>query len=48
MVRVPAAVLERPAVMQADDLGWPVMSADDTATPTEPSAAEETPDLGAL
>ena len=45
---MPVAVLERPAVMQADDLGWPLMSADDTATPTEPSAAEETPDLGAL
>ena len=45
---MPTAVLERPAVMQADDLGWPLMSADDTATPTEPSVAEETPDLGAL
>jgi RNA polymerase sigma-70 factor (ECF subfamily) len=48
MVRVSVAVLERPAGLQADDLGWPVMSADDTATPTEASADDETRDLGAL
>ena len=42
------AVLERPAGLQADDLGWPLMSADDTATPTDASVDDETRDLGAL
>src|SRR4051794_1131414 len=34
-------VLERPAVTGVDDLGWPVMTADQIdATPTDPEAAE--------
>ncbi len=43
------AVLERPGPSQADDLGWPLMSADDTAIPTgETRSDDDTPDLGAL
>jgi RNA polymerase sigma-70 factor (ECF subfamily) len=49
MVRVSVAVLEPPALMQADDLGWPVMTGDETATPAEATRSDdETRDLGAL
>ena len=43
------AVLEPPAVMEADDLGWPLMTPDDTAAPAEETRPDdETRDLGAL
>ena len=43
------AVLEPPAVMEADDLGWPLMTGDDTAAPAEETRPDdETRDLGAL
>lgn len=43
------AVLEPPAVMEADDLGWPLMTPDDTAAPAEKTRPDdETRDLGAL
>ena len=43
------AVLEPPAVMGADDLGWPLMTPDDTAAPAEETRPDdETRDLGAL
>jgi RNA polymerase sigma-70 factor (ECF subfamily) len=46
---VSVAVLEPPAVMEADDLGWPLMTPDDTAAPAEETRPDdETRDLGAL
>lgn len=43
------AVIEPPAVMEADDLGWPLMTGDDTAAPAEETRPDdETRDLGAL
>ena len=46
------AVLERPVVSEPHDLGWPLMTGDDTATPADERSADthtdETRDLGAL
>ena len=47
MVRVSSAVLERPVVPMADDLGWPVMTADETeSTPTTAAPDDEGRSLG--
>jgi RNA polymerase sigma-70 factor, ECF subfamily len=49
LVRVSMTVLERPAASEAQDLGWPLMTADDTANPADPDRPDdETRDLGAL
>jgi RNA polymerase sigma-70 factor, ECF subfamily len=49
MVRVPLAVLERPTAVRGDDLGWPVMTADDTdTTPNDAAATEVDRPLGEL
>ncbi|GAA1055697.1 RNA polymerase sigma factor SigR [Agromyces luteolus] len=47
------AILDRPVVSETDDLGWPLMSGDDTATPADEALTgerpdDETRDLGAL
>ncbi|MGR2753215.1 sigma-70 family RNA polymerase sigma factor [Agromyces arachidis] len=45
-------VLERPVASEPHDLGWPLMTGDDTATPaaqrTDDANPDETRDLGAL
>ena len=43
------AVLERPTVATVDDLGWPVMTADETdTTPTDTGSPDEARPLGEL
>ena len=49
MVRVSVAVIEGPAVVQADDLGWPVMTADETdTTPNDAASLNADRSLGEL
>ena len=46
---MPVAVLERPVVAPADDLGWPVMTAEETdTTPTDAAPDDEGRPLGEL
>ena len=48
-MRVPVVVLERPVVAPADDLGWPVMTAEETdTTPTDAVPDDEGRPLGEL
>jgi RNA polymerase sigma-70 factor (ECF subfamily) len=49
LVRVTMTVLDRPVVSEPHDLGWPVMTADDTANPADTDRPDdETRDPGAL
>jgi len=49
MVRVSVAVLERPAIVPTDDLGWPVMTADETeTTPHDTAGTDDDRSLGEL
>ena len=46
---MPVVVLERPVVAPADDLGWPVMTAEETdTTPTDAVPDDEGRPLGEL
>ena len=42
------AVMERPVVATADDLGWPVMTDQIDATPNDPATAEAARPLSEL
>lgn len=45
MVRVSVEVLERPAIVRTDDLGWPVMTGDEIETmPSDTTPSDTTPD----
>jgi RNA polymerase sigma-70 factor, ECF subfamily len=48
MVRVSLAVMERPVVAMADDLGWPVMTADEIDPTTNGAEPDEARPLGEL
>jgi RNA polymerase sigma-70 factor (ECF subfamily) len=48
MVRVQAAVLERPDTPGVDDLGWPVMTGDEIDTTIDTQANDDTRPLGEL
>src|SRR4029453_7043801 len=41
MVRVSVEVLERPAIVRTDDLGWPVMTGDEIETTPNDTATDD-------